>query len=307
MEGLLSWVSCWVAMKWSFTAARISTKHSCRAVTSACHAESVRRPPSQIIAHACLRQSATSGELSELTPRRMALSLAATGESGRLAVASSDDIAFTDSQSEGRVRRCARVGPSAEDVPGPTPEAGSRGSELAPAPSTKLKSPEHALGIGHLGADRATQGVQRDGVLAHQRHQDGDERCAVAARGLQVQQPFGECRRRGLHASFVRAVDLEVMPVRGVQAQQAAAGRAVLRVDVLAKVPPNHLCLAAAFRGELATPLHDEQRFLHHHGAFVALGIRRGRVARVSQRLELRLAVDTRELAALLQHLPDLP
>ena len=55
--------------------------------------------------------------------------------------------------------------------------------------------------------------------------QDGRERVA-----LQVQQALRERGRAGLHAALVAGIDLEVVAVRAVQAQQPAAGRAIARV-----------------------------------------------------------------------------
>ena len=54
---------------------------------------------------------------------------------------------------------------------------------------------------------------------------------------------LSECGSRHLDAAFVGGIDLQVVPVRGVQAQQAAARGAIARIHHRPEVPPKLLSL----------------------------------------------------------------
>jgi len=77
--------------------------------------------------------------------------------------------------------------------------------------------------------------------------EDGRERVA-----LQVEQALREGGRAGLHAALVGGVDLEVVAVRAVQAQQPAAGRPVARVHHRAEHIAQRLGLRARAAGVAA-------------------------------------------------------
>mmetsp|Transcript_65034 Transcript_65034/g.188573 ORF Transcript_65034/g.188573 Transcript_65034/m.188573 type:complete len:529 (+) Transcript_65034:879-2465(+) len=62
----------------------------------------------------------------------------------------------------------------------------------------------------------ARQVVEHDRIRLDQRHTNGRERI-----GLQVQQASCECRGGHLHTTFIGTVDLEIVPLRRVQSQEA--------------------------------------------------------------------------------------
>jgi len=78
------------------------------------------------------------------------------------------------------------------------------------------------------------------------------------------------CLRKGggghLDPALVRRVDLQIMPVRGVQAQQAAARGAVSRVHDRPEVPPELLGLRFAGAGERSRAVRQHLQRANGHG-----------------------------------------
>mmetsp|Transcript_7972 Transcript_7972/g.26229 ORF Transcript_7972/g.26229 Transcript_7972/m.26229 type:complete len:415 (+) Transcript_7972:1146-2390(+) len=145
-------------------------------------------------------------------------------------------------------------------------------------------------------------------VLGDQRGQNRRQRA------LQVQEALGEGRGRHLNATLVGAVDLEVVTVRRVQPQHAAA-HLVARVQRVPKLRPQPLGLRFPERRQLSAPLENKERLRRTlaRAGFGLLPVARPRLGLLAltlvlrqrlpcDRLDLHLPVDARE-GVRLQHL----
>ena len=116
------------------------------------------------------------------------------------------------------------------------------------------------------------------------------DRCQGAA--LQVKQTLCEGCSRHLYTAFVAAVDLEVVPVGGVQAQESSTRRPITRIHDCAEYITESLCLLSASMCQHPAVLQYQQCFSYLLAA---------RFSTPLNRLQLDLPVDAGKVAPLLQ------
>eukprot|EP01136_Pigoraptor_vietnamica_P029685 Opistho-1_new@88060 len=143
------------------------------------------------------------------------------------------------------------------------------------------------------GRRAVVQELDGSGVLAHEADVDW---CQFA---LQVEEALRKGCGRHLHAALVARVDLEVMAVRAVQAQQASA---LAWVNIPAEPPAKRLGLLEPRVRELSAPLENEKGLGDHLRLAVTVILAR----RPPARLQLHLTVDAAEVPALLKDSPHL-
>ena len=89
----------------------------------------------------------------------------------------------------------------------------------------------------------------------------------VEQMAVEIEQPFGERRGGDLHAPLVRGVNLQVVPVRAVQAQEAVGVPLVVvvatRVHAHAEVAPQELSLVLPEVRQHAAEFQNQQRLRH--------------------------------------------
>ena len=158
------------------------------------------------------------------------------------------------------------------------------------------------FGVQDVLLDLVRDKVEKFRVFVDERREDGRELVVLR---LEVQETLDERRGGDLHAAFVGGIDLEVVAVGTVQAEESVA------VWIAAGVHPHSKVAAEKFRlvlpevGQDAAKLEDEKRLRDAFGGTLltilhglALILRDGLPR---ERFELRLAVDAAEVPALLQ------
>ena len=158
------------------------------------------------------------------------------------------------------------------------------------------------FGVQDVLLDLVRDKVEKFRVFVDERREDGRELVVLR---LEVQEALDERRGGDLHAAFVGGIDLEVVAVGTVQAEESVA------VWIAAGVHPHSKVAAKKFRlvlpevGQDAAKLEDEERLRDAFGGTL-LAILHGlalilRDGLPRERFELRLAVDAAEVPALLQ------
>ena len=161
---------------------------------------------------------------------------------------------------------------------------------------------ELLLGVQDVFLNLVRDKVEELGVLVHQRREDRRELVILC---LEIQKTLNERRGCDLHATFIGRIDLKIVAIGTVQAEEAVAVWIATWIHPHAKVTTEKFSLVLPEVGEDASKLENQER-LRHPLRRTLLAVFRGlalilRDLFPRQRLELRLAVDAAEVPALLQ------